>query len=619
MFGFRHMIGLLGLGLLLLARPAAAQTPTPLPSPLPEGEGAERVVDPRFGVIEAFWEAAAAADLNVGWDRILFYWNEIQPTGPDDWNTLHVLEEWLVEAREQDRMVMGLLKNTPQWATDGAPFSGVPRGLYLPVDDPDNLWAGYVGKVVEYYAPRGVHHWVVWNEPEIKPGIYGHEFGGTTQDYYQLLKVAYQVAKANDPQAVIHLAGWSYWHDPDWLGNFLQVATADPEGPANNYFFDAITLHIYFRVETVEQLVEETWDIQRRFGLQKPIWINETNASPNLDPLWPVERPNFQVDLERQAWYIVQAHALGFGARSARIGVYKLLDVQLPPGGESFGILRPDGSRRPAFDAYQTTIRYLEGFTYPVGRQQAPGFYAFTFKRPEGVTRILWARTASDVTVRLPALAEEAVLVSATGEEQPLRALDGYYQLRLRGARCSPACDIGGPPVFVVENATPEERADALPTIDAQTVRVMTATPTPTADHRPTSAATPADDGQQTPANAATPTAELTETPAPSETAMATPTTTPTETPPPTATATAVQATVAPQPSATALAPPGAGTDAAVPGTALAEVAPSPTVAAVASAGATEASQGTIASWLFLGAAAVLAAMLLFFVVRRAS
>lgn len=584
------MIGLFGLGLLLLAWPSAAGAAPPL-----NQDDDERPVDPRFGVIEAFWEADDAADLNVGWDRILFYWNEIQPTGPDDWNTLHVLEEWLVEAREQDRMVMGLLKNTPQWATDGAPFSGVPRGLYLPVDDPDNLWAGYVRKVVEYYAPLGVHHWIVWNEPEIEPGVYGHEFGGTTQDYYQLLKVAYQVAKANDPQAVIHLAGWSYWHDPNWLGEFLQVATADPEGPANNYFFDVITLHIYFRVETVEQLVEETWDIQQRYDLQKPIWINETNASPNLDPLWPVERPNFQVDLEQQASYIVQAHALGFGARSARIGVYKLLDVLLPPGGESFGILRPDGSRRPAFDAYKTTIRYLEGFTYPVGRQQASGFYAFTFKRPEGLTRILWARTADDVTVQVPALSDEATLVSATGEEQPLRALRGAYQIRLRGARCEPDCDIGGPPVFVVESATTDLRADALPTINPQTVVVATATVTPTAGATEAMTATPA--GATQPATATTvPTLTQTPPPTASPTIIA-----PTGTPTPSATATAAPATVAPLPTATAAA--------------VAEVAPPPTATIEPIVGMAE---GSIASWLFLGAAAVLAAMLAVYAIRRA-
>ncbi|HRO91419.1 MAG TPA: hypothetical protein PLC06_13045, partial [Promineifilum sp.] len=140
---------------------------------------------PRFGIVEAFWKPEESAELGVGWDRILFYWNEIQPTGPDDWNTLHVLEEWLDDARAENREVMGLLKNTPPWATDAEPFSGVPRGLYLPIDDPGNLWAGYVRKVVQYYAPLGVHRWIIWNEPEIEAGVYGHEFSGSTRDYYQ--------------------------------------------------------------------------------------------------------------------------------------------------------------------------------------------------------------------------------------------------------------------------------------------------------------------------------------------------------------------------------------------------------------------------------------------------
>ena len=89
--------------------------------------------------------------------------------------------------------------------------------------------------------------------------------------------------------------------------------------------------------------------------------------------------------------------------------------------------------------------------TYPVGRQRTADFYSFTFNRPEGVTRVLWARRGNDVTLQLPALAGEALLVSATGEERTLRAVNGFYRVQLGGARCAPACDIGGPPVFVVE------------------------------------------------------------------------------------------------------------------------------------------------------------------------
>jgi hypothetical protein len=475
-----------------------------------------RLVDPRFGAIESFWAPEEAAELKVGWERILFYWNEIQPTGPDDWNPLHVLDDWLIDANVQGRTVLGLLKNTPAWATDGVPFSGVPRGLYLPIDDPDNLWAGYVRKVVNYYGPRGVHHWIIWNEPEIEPGVYGHEFGGSVEDYFQLLKVAHKVAKENDPQAVIHLAGWSYWHDPDYFRDFLEVARADPEAEDHDYFFDVISLHIYFRVETVQTLVQETAEIQREFGLDKPIWINETNTSPNLDELWPVERPQFQVDLDQQAWYVVQAHALGFAAGVERIAIYKLVDILLPPGGESFGILRPDFSKRPAYFSYLTTLRYLNGFTFPVEKQQRGNYFIFTFRRPEGITRVLWARTRSSVTLQVPALAESGLLVSALGDSASIRPAEGFYVITLEGARCRGECLVGGPPLFLVESDVGD--VEIIPTAEPSTPTAETPTPIPTATHTPTSSPTVTPSPTATAPPTITPSLTATAIPSPTET-----------------------------------------------------------------------------------------------------
>mgnify|MGYP006146225993 CR=1 FL=1 len=46
----------------------------------------------------------------------------------------------------------------------------------------------------------------------------------------------------------------------------------------------------------------------------------------------PVERPNFQVDLEQQAWYIVQAHALAFGRPSSE-------DIVRLPHDDTVGLL----------------------------------------------------------------------------------------------------------------------------------------------------------------------------------------------------------------------------------------------------------------------------------------
>ena len=482
--------------------------------------------DPRFGAASVFWEPEKAAALDLGWERILFYWSEIQPEGPDDWNTLHVMEEWLREADAQGREVVGLIKNTPPWATDDVPYGGVPRGLYEPVDDPDNLWAVFVRRLVTYYSERGVHRWIIWNEPDIEPGVYGNEWAGDVEDYYRLLKVAYLVVNEIDPQATVHLAGLTYWHDvtagrEQYLRRFLEVVMGDPEAPEHDYFFDVISLHIYFRVETVASIVHEIDAIQQSFGLDKPIWINETNAAPTLDPEWPVNRPQFQIDLEQQAWYIVQAYALGFAAGAESIGIYKLTDVQLPPGGESFGLLRPDMSERPGYYALQTAVDVIGGFR-DVQMEESDTYYVVTFTRPEGVTRVLWARTPQVVTLSLPATAAGATLVQAMGEKAPLQAEEGAYTLTLEGARCYDLCLVGGPPLIVMEEVEREEQretptatptqvtpdgegqegdgqATLIPSPAATTVptatilQSVTATPFPTLTPAVTAAAAPAD------------------------------------------------------------------------------------------------------------------------------
>lgn len=494
--------------------------------------------DTRFGAIESFWEPEFAADLGVGWDRILFLWHEIQPTGPDDWNTLHVLEEWLVDAAENGRTIVGLLKSTPPWAATNEPFSGVPRGLYLPPDDPGNLWAVFVRKVAQYYGAKGVHHWIVWNEPDIAPGVYGYEFGGSMQDYYRLLQVTYLVMKETDPQAVIHLGGITYWHDPTFLRRFLQMVAADPGAAANNYYFDVISQHIYFRPETIPEIVGESYQIQRELGMDppKPVWINETNARPSLDPEWPVQVLRFHLDPDMQAWYLVQAFALGFASQAERVSFYKLIDIHLEPGGESWGLLRPDKSRRPAYLAYKTMVAQLGGFSGPVTMQDTADFTIVTFPKEDELVRVLWANRLAAVTLEIPALAETARLVGHAGYTREIAPSGGSYTLTLEGARCYVECDIGGPPVYLVEKGVTAVQAANVPTAAAP-LAIATITPTPLVPATPTPTDTPSPTPTHTPTETATPSptplpsSTPTFTPTPSHTPVSTPTVTATPLP----------------------------------------------------------------------------------------
>jgi hypothetical protein len=387
------------------------------------------------------------------------------------------------------------------------------------------LWANYVRRVADYYGARGVHHWIVWNEPDIAPGVYGYEFGGNMQDYYRLLQVTYLVMKEADPQAVIHLGGITYWHDPSYLRRFLQMVANDPNAAANNYYFDVISQHIYFRPETVPQILGESYAIQRDLGIEppKPVWINETNARPSLDGAWPVQVLRFHLDAEMQAWYLVQAYALGFAAGAERIGFYKLIDIHLEPGGESWGLLRPDKSERPAYGAYKTMVRQLGGFVGPVTVAETADFVVATFPMADGVTRVLWAKRLAAVTLEVPALASDAQVVGYAGHMQEVAAVNGRYTLTLEGARCYVECDIGGPPIYLVERGT------AVGDVAQATVLARaTITPTPLVSATPTPTDTPRPTPTLPPTETATPT--ITVTPTATPTATNTPTLSPTAT-----------------------------------------------------------------------------------------
>jgi len=264
--------------------------------------------DHRFGAIEAFRDPVAAAEVGVGWERILLYWSELQPSGPDDWNLYHVPNDWLDLAAQADREVVGLIKHTPQWATDGTAGCGVPRGLYLPIDDPGNLWANFVRLVVGKYQGR-IDRWIIWNEPDIAPTTYGSEWCGSVDDYYQLLKVAYIAAHQVNPNVTIHLAGLTYWHDQRYLQKLLAVATRDPSAPENGYYFDVVSLHIYFNSETVSEIFSAVRGTLSAYGINKPIWLNETNAPPNSDPQWQMPEANYEINLEEQANFLLQSFA----------------------------------------------------------------------------------------------------------------------------------------------------------------------------------------------------------------------------------------------------------------------------------------------------------------------
>jgi len=322
---------------------------------------------PVFGVVEAGAHPAAAEQLGADWERLTFHWNKFQPGGPDDFNPEAISNAALESARAAGRQVVGLIKDTPAWASASGSPAAVPAGLDLPHDDPANHFASFVRRLVTHYSTQGIHHWIIWNEPDIRPGEGSVEFEGEVEDYFRLLKSGYLAARAADPNAHIQMAGLTWWYDSErgrepYLLRLLRVISADPDARRHNWYFDGISLHIYFTTSTVWSLTGAYRHILSQFGLQsKAIWLTEYNASPRRDPAAAIGAP-FSLSLEQQADFIVQASALALAAGVDRMAVYKLYDDNFVPGQtEPWGLVRADGSLRPAFHAYQQVMAIFAG------------------------------------------------------------------------------------------------------------------------------------------------------------------------------------------------------------------------------------------------------------------
>ncbi|HEY3107345.1 MAG TPA: hypothetical protein VGL23_01235 [Chloroflexota bacterium] len=415
--------------------------------------------DSRIGVHDAYLQSEQAWNAGVRWQRVLFYWDAIQP----DWNGQALPNRYVNDAIIQNELsrgyrIVGVIGNPPRWATgDGS----VPKNLTLPVDDPNNNWTRFVRQLATGYAGR-IDSWIVWNEPDIRPGQPGSTWNGSEAEYWLLLKSAYKTIKAANPRATVAFAGTTYWADARdgrklFLERVLEQGARDPEAKANGFFFDVVPFHIYSSPYKVYEVANAYREVLKRFGLDKPIWLNETNVVPADDPHSQVPRAGARASLEEQASFVIQTLALSRAAGIERVQFYKMQDGPIE-GGEPYGLIRNDRSVRPAYVALQTAAKYLlaDG---KVSYTTVDGVAQVVIDQGRRRTTVAWATGPAATPAHLPPMGTTATLVDKYGLERPLPlpTESGEYKITLAGATANTASNardyiIGGDPVIVVEN-----------------------------------------------------------------------------------------------------------------------------------------------------------------------
>jgi hypothetical protein len=438
-----------------------ATDPISPPSALPTIPGTH-AADPRIGIVEAFRAPAQAATVPIGWERIQFSWKELQKKGPDSWDPFATNHDKQIDQEiKLGRTVVGLLINTPDWAAVQSALHGAspPKGLYLPYDDPNNYWGHFVGMVAKRYAGR-VDDWIIWNEVNIPSGHW-NTWGGTDADYVQLLKVAYLAAKAANPAARVVLAGDPYWYDHGALfDNLLHRVAADPGAAAHNDYFDVVNLHLYSRPTDMIKVVDWYRAQMRKAGISKPIWISETNAIPYDDTVRLYKKGGFRATLDNQASYIVQAFALDLALGVQQFEVNRMIDgADFQAGGEPFGLVRNDGTARPALAAYRTAATLFDGVTAgTISFNHATGVYTITLSRPGERVTVLWDQHPA-AAFSVLAVSGKARFFDKFGQALALKIRHGTATITLGGAtgntNSSNPADyvVGGNPVIVTQPA----------------------------------------------------------------------------------------------------------------------------------------------------------------------
>jgi hypothetical protein len=293
---------------------------------------------------------ATMRDLNAlgaTWLRMDFPWSEIQPTGPTGYN----IAPWdaVVRAAAKHHIaILGIIDYCPPWANGG-------QGQFYPPTTP-SAFATFAASLTSRYAPLGVHTWEIWNEPN------GGTFWLPAADpvgYTNLLAAAYPAIKGADATATVISGGLAPAADggaslsPLTFLAAIYAAGAQPS-------FDAVGDHPY-TFPALPDGMNAYWWIEMSSGpnnlrstmiangdMQKQIWMTEFGA--------PTRGGHGSVSEDRQAKMATIAYALqATYAWAGPLFWYTYRDGGTDPKNQEdwFGLIRYDGSRKPAYAAYQ--------------------------------------------------------------------------------------------------------------------------------------------------------------------------------------------------------------------------------------------------------------------------
>lgn len=306
---------------------------------------------------------AGLEELGVGWVRFDFDWSKIQPDNANSYNW-QTYDRLVSKARAHNLIVLGILDFTPAWARP----AGCTAKQCAPKDPAS--FATFAAAVSDRYQDQGLHYWEIWNEPNTtafwqpKPN---------PAAYTKLLQLSARALRHQDSQALIIAGGTA-----PAASDGSQISPVDfLKGiyKANGQkSFDAIAHHPYTYPVPPSYASDHAWAqmstthnnlravMKTHNDENKAIWITEYGA-PTGGAGPTAQQENLR--LKEHPWHVdenLQSYSLAEAIRLHRtynwagpMFIYSYQDAGSDPtvNENFFGLVRLDGSHKPAYDTLQ--------------------------------------------------------------------------------------------------------------------------------------------------------------------------------------------------------------------------------------------------------------------------
>ncbi len=338
-------------------------------------------------------------------------WSRVQPT-EDDWAFQG--EATVDRCLAAGMNVLGVFFATPLWAVDAVPGTRTHSYRAGPPRDMDE-YLEYVRRVVERYRGR-IRYWEVWNEPDAT-GFWK----GTAEDYAELLRATYPVAKQANPDCVIIGGGGLHLSQREWIETAAEAGMLD--------WCDWLSYHAYFNASDSTDValdnVRYFQDLLARYGKSDiPLictegGVTDTTFYEGLDfEELPPERVRPPMSWKRGACRLVQVAALEMSEGVRKRFYYYHKPPKAARSYFDYSALEVNGAPRPKLLAWAAMERQLRGLDF-ARRVGAKGWRAMVFEGNGRAVAVAWADDGTEARLPRP-LPEHASLVDLMGVASPL-------------------------------------------------------------------------------------------------------------------------------------------------------------------------------------------------------